>query len=405
VNRARFEDLARRFGTPLYLYDGNRFRRQLQLLRACLPPDVGVLYAVKANPLPGVLRLFHRQGCGAEVASEGELALALEAGFAPGDIVYTCPGKTWAGVEVALCRGVACLTVESLDEAELIDSVARALGASATVAIRINPSAPLPSAALKMSGVPSQFGIDEEDADAAVEEIRARRPRLRLAGVHVYSGTQVLSAEQSLFDAARTLELALRLSSEHGFALEFVDLGGGFGVPYQDSEGALDLRALKDGHRALWRLYRERLRGVRVVCESGRFLTAEAGVFVTRVLATKQSRGTRFVICDGGYSHHPAPSHLARCGRNRFPVASVTTRGEQELVTVTGPSGTPVDVLARDVMLDPVRPGDLLAVGLSGAYGYTNSCQLFFSGPSPAELMTHRGDVTVLRERGRLEAR
>jgi len=400
VNRAWYEDLARRFGTPFYLYDGNRFRRQLQLLRACLPPEVGVLFAVKANPLPGVLRLFRDMGCGAEVASEGELSLALEAGFAPGDIVYTCPGKTRTGVALALRTRIACLTVESLDEAALIDSVAGELRASAPVVIRINPATPLASAALKMSGVPSQFGIDEEEAGAAVEAIKKR-----LVGVHVYSGTQVLSAAQLLFDARRTLELALRLSSEHGFSLELVDLGGGFGVPYEDSGGALDLRALRDGYRALWDRYRERLRGVRVVCESGRFLTAAAGVFVTRVLATKQSRGTRFVICDGGYSHHPAPAYLARCGRNRFPVAVLAPNGERERVTVTGPSGTPVDVLARDVVLDRVRPGDLLAVGQSGAYGYTNACQLFFSGPSPAELMTWRGDITVLRERGRLEAR
>lgn len=405
MNRDRYEDLARRFGTPFYVYEGNRFRRQLQLLRACLPPEVGVLYAVKANPLPGVLRLFRGMGCGAEVASEGELSLALAAGFAPGDVVYTCPGKTRAGVELALRSGVACITVESLDEAALIDSVAGELDVLASVAIRLNPAAPLASAALKMSGVPSQFGIDEENADATVEEIRARLSRVWLAGVHVYSGTQVLSAEQLLFDAARTLELALRLSSEHGLALELIDLGGGFGVPYADSDGALDLRALRDGFRAIWGRYRERLRGIRVVCESGRFLTAAAGVFVTRVLATKQSRGTRFVICDGGYAHHPAPAYLARCGRNRFPVVSLAPPGEWERVTVTGPSGTPVDVLARDVVLDRVRPGDLLAVGLSGAYGYTNACQLFFSGPSPAELMTYRGDVTVLRERGRLEAR
>lgn len=403
MNKARIEELARRFGTPLYLYDGARFERQQRLLEACLPPELEVFYAVKANPLRGVLRLFQRQGCGAEVASEGELRLALAAGFPPEAIIYTCPGKTRAGVELAVRSGIACITVESLDEAELIGSVADALERTVRVVVRINPSAPLTSAALQMAGVPSQFGIDEEDFGTLAGHLGRRQGRLRLVGLHVYSGTQVLSAEQLLFDAERTLELGLRLSRRHGFELGLIDIGGGFGVPYRDDEQALDLRALRSGYRDVWRRYRERLGAVRVVAESGRFLTADAGVFVTRVLSTKVSRGTRFVICDGGYSHHPASAYIGRFGKNRFPVRALAPSGEKEQVTVVGPSGTPVDILARDVWLDRVRVGDLLVVGKSGAYGYTNSCQLFFSGPSPAELMVHRGDVTVLRGRGSLE--
>jgi diaminopimelate decarboxylase len=403
MNRRWIEDAVRRFGTPVYLYDGGRFERQHRLLKACLPPGFDLFFAVKANPLLGILRLFRRLGCGAEAASEGELRLALLAGFAPEDIVYTCPGKTRAGVELAVRRGVSCITVESLDEAELIDSVAGAEGRSVSVAVRVNPKLPLPSAALSMSGVPSQFGIDEEEFGALAALLRSRLGRLRLVGLHVYSGTQVLCAEQILFDAKRTLEMSVRLSSEHGFEPRFIDIGGGFGVPYRDGESALDLRSLRRGYLDLWRGLRDRLGAARVVAESGRFLAADGGVFVTRVLSTKTSRGTRFVICDGGYSHHPAAAFLGRFGQNRFPVAAVSPSGDKERVTVVGPSGTPVDILARDVLLDAVRPGDLLVVGKSGAYGYTNSCQLFFSGPSPAEVIIASGDLQVLRERGRLE--
>lgn len=403
MNDPGIEDLARRFGTPLYVYDGGRFERQHRLLEECLPPAFNLFFAVKANPLLGVSKLLRRLGCGAEVASEGELELALAAGFAPEDIVYTCPGKTRAGVTLAARSDIGCVTVESLDEAELIDSVAAAEGRRVRVAVRVNPKLPLSSAALKMSGVPSQFGIDEEELGLAVEHMRARLGGLELIGLHVYSGTQVLSAEQLLFDAERTLEIGVRLSTEQGIEPRFIDIGGGFGVPYDDSEGALDLRSLRRGYLDLWSRYRERLGSARVIAESGRFLTADCGVFFTRVLSTKSSRGTRFVICDGGYSHHPAPAYLGRFGKNRFPIAAVNPSGDKERVTVVGPSGTPVDILARDVLLDRVKPGDLLAIGKSGAYGYTNSCQLFFSGPSPAEVMVCEGDVQVLRERGRLE--
>ncbi|MCC6559513.1 MAG: diaminopimelate decarboxylase [Polyangiaceae bacterium] len=408
MNRRLIEDLAARFGTPLYLYDGGCLERQHRALRSCLPPAFGLYFAVKANPLPGILRLFRRLGCGAEAASEGELRLAISAGFSPEDVVYTCPGKTRAGVELALRSGISHITVESLDEAELIDSTAAAEGAAVGAVIRVNPAEPrgltAGSAELRMTGGPSQFGVDEEELGALVEHVRKWLPRLRLSGLHVYSGTQVLSAEALLRDAERTLEMSARVSRELGIELGLIDIGGGFGVPYQGGGGEIDLRALKEGYVDLWARYAGRLGAARVIAESGRFLAADGGVFVTRVLSTKVSRGIRFVICDGGYSHHPASAYIGRYGRNRYPVEAVEPSGERERVTVVGPTGTPVDILARDVWLHRVRAGDLLVVGKSGAYGYTNSCQLFFSAPSPAEVMIHEGEVRVLRERGRLSA-
>jgi diaminopimelate decarboxylase len=196
--------------------------------------------------------------------------------------------------------------------------------------------------------------------------------------------------------------------------LQCIDLGGGFGVPYPDDEGPeLNLQTLKKGYDRLAEKYRDALHGVRLIVESGRYLTATAGQFITRVLSTKTSKGKKYIICDGGYSHHPASQPIRCQGHNRYPIqalrpfdtdpAKQTACTEEEIVTVTGPTGTPIDILAKDIQLPPVAPGDLLSIGLSGAYGYTNSCQLFFSSPLPAEIMLYDGRWHVLRKPGTLQ--
>jgi diaminopimelate decarboxylase len=254
-----------------------------------------------------------------------------------------------------------------------------------------------------MSGQSTQFGIDEDGLPDFFEQLRTKFTRLNLMGVHVYSGTQVMKAEDILANVENIFSLSLKLSAKYGFDLKLIDLGGGFGIAYKNEQG-LDLHALKKGYSKIWEKYSPDLKDVRVIVESGRFLTAPAGEFVTRVLSVKVSKGKKYIICDGGYSHHPASFHIGRYASNRFAVMPVTTaEANVELVTVTGPTGTPVDILAKDIMMGPVTPGDLLRIPYSGAYGFTNSCQHFFSGPSPAEVMQYNGNVYVLRKRGNLK--
>lgn len=401
---AQAASLAAQFGTPLYLYDGNKLEHQYQLLKQCLPGCFEVFYAVKANPLLGVLQVFNNVGSGAEVASEGELYLALKAGFKETSIIYTCPGKTAEGIEMALRNNIGSINLESLHEASLVNQIAvQEQKYEVPVCVRINPAFSVEGAGLKMSGQSTQFGVDEEALDDFFLQLKTKFTRLRLIGVHVYSGTQVMNAAEILSNADRIFSLALNLSAQYGFALKLIDLGGGFGVAYRNEQG-LDLQALQQGYARLWEKYAPALGDVRVIVESGRFLTAAAGEFITRVLGVKVSKGKKYLICDGGYSHHPASFHIGRFAHNRFMVEPLTSAGgEQELVTVTGPTGTPVDILAKDIMIPPVAPGDLLRIPNSGAYGYTNSCQQFFSGPSPAEVMQYNGKVHVLRKRGNLK--
>ena len=394
------EGLAQRFGTPLYVYDAASFERQRQLLEECLPAGIRIFYAMKANPLRSLVQQFVRTGCGVEVASEGELAAALEAGASPNDIIYTCPGKTREGLALAVGAKVACINLESVEEAEEANLIAGQLGLKIQVSLRINPLSVASRGGLIMSGCTTQFGVDEEHAIEVFQFLRRRCENLRPVGIHVFSGTQILRAQAIVEDAHQTFELACRLSQECGFPLRFIDLGGGFGVPYADATESLDLMVLRQGYFRVWEQYRDRVGTARVLVEAGRFLVSGGGLFLTSVLARKESRGKVFVVCDGGYAHHPASSYIARTARNRHSVKLVRGSAAEETVTIAGPSGTPVDIIARDVALGRTSRGDLLAVEMSGAYGYTNSCQLFYSGPSPAEVLIQGNEALLLRQRG-----
>jgi diaminopimelate decarboxylase len=399
VDDALIAALARTYGTSLYIYDRQCLSDRCVRLMSALAPKVRLYYAVKANPLVELLRLFREYGCGAEVASAGELERALAAGFEPAAIAYTSPGKTRAGVGLAVRAGVGLITVESIDEAALVDAVAGANRLVRPVAVRINPRDAGAFASPRMAGVPSQFGVDDECFADFFEEFR-RFEHLRIHGTQVYTGTQILAAGALLSDALVALEVSGELARRHQFDLEVVDIGGGFGVPYHEDERELDLDALRAGYASMLSGEDRLVDPERVIVESGRYLTAPAGVFVTRVLATKQSRGVKYVICDGGYAQHSASLHIARFGRNRHRIDVLGTGGPAEVVTVVGPTGTPVDLLAREVRLPRISAGDLLVVRQSGAYGYTNACQLFFSDASPAELLIDGDQVEILRARG-----
>lgn len=393
-----YEELAEKYDTPFYVYDGNLFEQRYQQLKHCLPESFHVFYAIKANPLLGVAQLFQRLGCAAEVVSEGELQLALSAGFPAGDIIYTCPGKTSAGIQLALQNDIHALVLESIDEARRVNAIAQSRQQTAAVAIRINPGSQKSNATLRMTGLPSQFGVDLEDLDVFMCALQTL-PSIQVVGIHVYSGTQILDKDQLLADAREIFDLAAHFKANHHCPMQLIDIGGGFGVPYQSAESGLDLSALEYGYSQLWKHYRPLFPGVRVVVESGRFLTAEGGAFVTRVTAVKRSKGKTFVICDGGYAQHPAWMHIERTKKNRFPVTAIHKRGPKEKVTVVGPSGTPLDILAKDIWLDKVQAGDLIRVEKSGAYGFTNSCQWFLSTAIPAEVIMYQGKEHLLRQR------
>ncbi|CAO4174739.1 type III PLP-dependent enzyme [Methylorubrum aminovorans] len=393
-------DLAEEFGTPLFVYDAGVMRRTYRALRAALAGFAEIDYSVKANPSPAVIRVFHEEGAGAEIASGAEFAAALAAGVPPEKILFAGPGKGAADLDRVVAGGIGEIHLENREEIVRVAAAAERHGVTVRVALRINPGATAQGGAMRMGGKPSPFGFDEEEMEAAIDAVEAQGP-LRLVGLHLFAGTQGLKAETLLGQWAYGLGLAARIAGRTGRPLETIDLGGGLGIPYFSGDAALDLATLRAGMPDLIATLRAdtSLAGARVVLEPGRYLAGPAGLYVAQVLAVKESRGSRFVITDGGMHHHLAASgNLGQIVKRDFPLAVVTEMGGARAATaVVGPLCTPLDMLARAAPLPPLAEGDLVAVLQSGAYGLTASPTGFLSHPMPAELLVDRGAATVIR--------
>jgi diaminopimelate decarboxylase len=395
--------LARRFGTPLFVYDAAVLDRAWIRLRQALPPEFAIYYSVKANPNVAIARHFVAKGAGLEVASVGEFKRALAAGCAAQDILFAGPGKTEDELEQALAHDIGEIHVESEREARRLSDLTRRLGRRARVALRVNPAAEVQGGAMRMGGKPAPFGVDEEQMDDVLEFLLSE-PGIEFRGIHQFSGTQILDSAVLAMQYRRGIEIARRVAARLGRALATVDFGGGLGVPYFAAESELDLDKLREEVAALMaEVHGDALMaGTRFLVEPGRFLVGEAGVYVTRVTDIKVSRGKTFVVVDGGMNHHLAASgNLGQVIKRNFPVAVLDrVRSERtEVMDVVGPLCTPLDTLARDVPLPDVRVGDLVGIFQSGAYAMTASPLGFLSHPTPAEVLVDRGAATLIRPR------
>lgn len=395
-------ELAERFGTPFYLYDAGLVAERVRAVAAALGTEV--CFSIKANPSLAICQVVAAEGAGAEVASAGELAVALEAGFGLDHIVFAGPGKTDEELTRVVEAGILADNVESLSEIERLARIAGSSGRVAGVGLRINPAHQLMGAQMRMGGTASQFGIDEADLAAAVERVRAHSS-LHLRGIHVYTATQIFAVEPLLEHCAAIFELALHAADLAGEPLAMIDFGGGFGVPYFERLDDFDLAAFGTGFRALAERHRAdpRLAGCRLMFELGRYLVADAGIYVTRVVDVKATRGTTFAVTDGGMNHHlTATGNMGQVFRKPFPILNLTRAGEPaaERVSVVGPLCTPLDTFGTDLELAAPRVGDLLGVFYSGAYGYSASNLGFLSHPTPAEVVLWRGEPHLVRPAG-----
>ena len=396
--------IAEDFGTPLFAYDESVMQRKWDLLRAAFPPRFAIYYSIKANPNLNILAFFLAQGAGLEIASAGELYQAREAGCPPDRILFAGPGKTQEELQLALTQDVGEIHAESMLELERIAKIATDLHRKAPVAIRVNPEADAQGGAMRMGGKPAPFGIDEELLDTALDFVLSQLS-IEFRGIHLFAGTQILDSEILLAQYRKGVQIATRVAARLRVPLHSLDFGGGLGVPYFAHEHPLDLAALKAG---LTDLEREiaadpGLARTRLVIEPGRYLIAEAGVYLSRVLDVKTSRGKKFVILDGGMNHHLAASgNLGQTIKRNFPIAIATKWGQpdEESVEIVGPLCTPLDTLGRAVALPRVEVGDLMAIFQSGAYARAASPLGFLSHPSPPEVMAHHGRARLIRKRG-----
>lgn len=390
IGNFRANELTEIYGTPLFLYDRAVLDLKYNALRAALPQRFSIYYSIKANPCPAVVKHFLTRGCGLEIASAGEFQRALEAGCAPDHILFAGPGKLEAELELVLSRGIGEIHMESLTETKRIAAICRRTDCRARVAIRINPAGEAEGGAMRMGGRPAPFGMDEEILGQVLETILAE-PQLDLCGIHLFTGTQILDASILIGQYRHGLGLARRVVKRLGRPLHTVDFGGGLGIPYFPHERELNLDSLGDGLTALCAEAENdaSLKGTQFLVEPGRFLAAEAGIYVTRINDIKVSRGKKFLIVDGGMNHHLAASgNLGQTIKRNYPIALVNklSAPAEEVVDIVGPLCTPLDTLARGIMLPRAEIGDLVGIFQSGAYGRSASPLGFLSHPPPAEI-------------------
>jgi diaminopimelate decarboxylase len=388
VGGERLSLLAARVGqTPFYAYDRALLRARVAQLRQVLPPEVKLHYAMKANPMPALVACMARLVDGIDVASAGELKLALDAGANPKEVSFAGPGKRDAELRQAVASRVL-VNLESFREVAVLQAASDELGLPARVAVRVNPDFELKGSGMKMGGGPKQFGVDVEQIPALLVDIG--RAGLAFEGFHLFAGSQNLRAESICEAQQKSFDLACRLAKDAPAPVRFLNLGGGFGIPYFPGDQRLDLAPIGRNLAELAQRARVEMPQAAMVIELGRYLVGEAGVYVARVLDRKLSRGQVYLVTDGGLHHHLAASgNFGQVVRKNYPVG-IGTRMDaptREMVSVVGPLCTPLDLLADRMNLPVAQVGDLVVVFQSGAYGASASPQSFLGHPACVEVL------------------
>ncbi len=381
--------LAERVGrTPFYAYDRNLVSARIAQLRAALPPEIQLHYAIKANPMPAVVQHLAGLVDGFDVASGGELKTVLDTPMPPDQISFAGPAKSLTELRQAIAAGIV-INLESERELRAVTEIGVALGIQPRIAVRVNPDFELKSSGMKMSGGAKQFGIDAERVPAVLAAIKTLD--LDFVGFHIFSGSQNLRAEAISEAQEKTLALAARLAHDAPAPVRSLNLGGGFGIPYFPGEQPLDLVAVGERLAELLPAARRELPTAEFIIELGRFIVGEAGVYLCRVVDRKLSRGQVFLVTDGGLHQHLAASgNFGQVIRKNYPVVvanRVSADGEPVTASVVGPLCTPLDVLADKMPLGHAQEGDLIAVLQSGAYGLTASPVDFLGHPTPTEIL------------------
>lgn len=388
VGAEKLSLLAARVGqTPFYAYDRALLRARVAALRAVLPSDVKLHYAMKANPMPAVVGWMAGLVDGVDVASAGELAVALDAGARPAEISFAGPGKRDIELRQAVAARVL-INVESFREVAALATISAELGVNARVAVRVNPDFELKGSGMKMGGGPKQFGVDVELIPELLAEVG--RAGLAFEGFHLFAGSQNLRPQSICEAQQKSYELALRLAAHAPAPVRFLNLGGGFGIPYFPGEQPLDLSSIGDNLEQLAQRARVELPQASLVIELGRYLVGEAGVYVCRIVDRKVSRGQVFLVADGGLHHHlSASGNFGQVVRKNYPVTigNRLDAPERETASVVGPLCTPLDLLADRMSLPVAQVGDLVVVFQSGAYGASASPQAFLGHPRCLEVL------------------
>lgn len=374
--------------SPLFVYDMGIVEAQVRRFREAMPTGLHLHYAIKANPFAPLLARMAGQVDGFDIASAGELEMALAAGMAPDRISFAGPGKRDEELLAAIQAGVT-INLESEGEGRRALAMAERAGKTPRLAVRVNPDFDLKGSGMRMGGGAKPFGVDADRAAALTRAMIDAGADWR--GWHIFAGSQNLDAHAIIETQAATIVLAERLSDAVGDTPPLVNLGGGFGLAYFPGDTPLDIRPIGTALENALATRGDILTDSRFAIELGRWLVGEAGVYLTRIIDVKVSQGETFVVVDGGLHHQLAASgNFGTVVRRNYPIAIANRFGAAPAdhpVTVVGCLCTPLDRLGDKVALPPVEDGDIVAIFLAGAYGATASPQAFLGHMPPVELL------------------
>jgi diaminopimelate decarboxylase len=374
--------------TPFYAYERSLILQRVELLKSLLPKKIALHYAIKANPFTPLVDYITPLVDGLDVASHQELISALNSGMDNKNISFAGPGKSDKELEAAIASQIL-INAESKNELQRITSISSKIKIPARIALRLNPNFELKKSGMQMSGGAKPFGIDSEKLGEFFPLFDS--PWLEFEGFHIFTGSQNLRSELLISCHQQIFKLTQDLIEQYKLKIKHLNIGGGFGIPYFPGDKPLDVEAVTINLQQLIEQYGFSQSGLEIILELGRYLVGEAGIYVSQVIDIKESRGKKFIIVNGGLHHHLANSgNFGQAIRKNFPVliANKCRREmDQEMVSVSGPLCTPLDILAKDVLLPKCEIGDYFVVLQSGAYGKTASPENFLSQTKSIELL------------------
>lgn len=383
-------------GTPLYVYDADTISNKYNYLRANLPKEIDIFYAMKANPNISIVKHLVSLGTGVEVASEGELYACHKVGVNPKNIVFGGPSKTDEDISTAIDMGIYALNAESFGEIKRINKIAKSKGKVMDVELRINPEFEISGVAVSLGGGSKKFGMDSETIDEIIKDASSLE-NVHLQGIHIFAGTGIENSTGFLSNLENCFKLAKEINDKH-FKVESIDIGGGLGIAYSEKDPGFSIEGLSEKIELLLNEYSFiRENGTRIIAEPGRYLVGQSGAYISKVIDRKISRGREYLLVDGGAQHLLRPALIGQTQ----PTYNISSTGsEYKKYDVGGSLCTSIDFLGKDLDLPAdSKAGDYIGVLCAGAYGYTESMPFFLSHDIAPEILVYKNKYEVIRPR------
>lgn len=397
-NPRQLQQWLQKYGSPLFVYSEEALLQKANELKQVLGP-IEVFYSMKANPTPFVCQVFQEQGLGIEVASMTEMEVALRVGYDPKRVFLTAPSKTWEEMERAVDCDILAINIDNLQEIVILEEIAASKGKTVDVTFRIHQSMQAKSnVGSNMNSKSAQFGSTAEELLVALQQ--PLPPHLRLIGVHTFQGSQLFNVGMYQESWGQLVELCKQLE-KLGHDIRFIGLGGGFGFDIYESK-FFDFENFALVVQEFLATHETYLSGKQLMMESGNFLVASSGTYVTTALYTKTRGDNHFVYVDGGTHHIEPESRLGRIFHSSRKVHSWPQRdGNKFDQLIVGCLLSPHDVLCHQFNKSQVQPGDLLLFPNSGAYALTSSRLQFLSHHEPAEIGVYKDARSVVSRKPR----